>query len=60
MMKQAKRIYKRQLENFKLKYMNRLKNIIENYKEGVTTEEELLQVKEYYFKKKYLERLQQD
>jgi molecular chaperone HscB len=31
--------------------------IIENYKDGITTEEELLQVKEYYFKKKYLLRL---
>ena len=34
-----------------------VKNIIEHYKEGVTTEEELLQVKDYYFKKKYLDRL---
>jgi molecular chaperone HscB len=33
------------------------KEIIENYKEGVTTEKELLQVKEYYYKKKYLDRL---
>lgn len=32
-------------------------NTIENYKEGATTEEELLQVKEYYFKKKYLTRI---
>lgn len=31
--------------------------IIENYQDGITTEEELLQVKEYYFKKKYLLRL---
>lgn len=34
-----------------------VKKIIENYKEGVTTEKELLQVKEYYYKKKYLERI---
>lgn len=33
------------------------KEIIENYKEAVTTEKELLQVKEYYYKKKYLDRL---
>jgi molecular chaperone HscB len=33
--------------------------IIEMYSEGVTTESELLQVKEYYFKKKYLARLKQ-
>ena len=32
-------------------------NIIENYKDGVTTNEELLQVKDYYFKKKYLARI---
>ncbi len=34
-----------------------VKNIIENYKEGITTKEELLQVKDYYFKKKYIDRL---
>ena len=34
-----------------------VKQIIENYKEGITTTEELLQVKEYYFKKKYLTRI---
>ncbi len=34
-----------------------VKAIIEGYREGVTTEKELLQVKEYYFKKKYLQRL---
>lgn len=36
-----------------------VKNIIEHYQEGVTTQEELLQVKDYYFKKKYIERLKQ-
>ena len=34
-----------------------VKSIIEYYKEGVTTTEELLQVKEYYFKRKYLNRI---
>jgi molecular chaperone HscB len=34
-----------------------VQNIIENYKEGVTAEKELLQVKHFYFKKKYLQRL---
>lgn len=34
-----------------------VKDIVEDYKEGITSKEELLQVKEYYFKKKYLERL---
>jgi len=31
--------------------------IIENYKEGITSEEELLHVKEYYYRKKYLQRI---
>ena len=31
--------------------------IIEGYSEGVTTEEDLLRVKEYYYKKKYLDRI---
>jgi molecular chaperone HscB len=34
-----------------------VKEIVEHYQEGVTTKEELLQVKEYYFKKKYLNRI---
>ena len=34
-----------------------VKEIVQNYKEGSTTEEELLQVKEYYYKKKYLDRI---
>lgn len=34
-----------------------VKNIIENYKEGSTTTHDLLKVKEYYYKKKYLLRI---
>ncbi|NOT52303.1 MAG: Fe-S protein assembly co-chaperone HscB [Chitinophagaceae bacterium] len=34
-----------------------VKETVENYKDGITTEKELLQVKEYYYKKKYLDRL---
>ena len=34
-----------------------VKEIVEHYQEGVTSEKELLQVKEYYYKKKYLERI---
>ena len=37
-----------------------VKEIVENYKEGLTTEEELLQVKEYYYKKKYLDRIRKE
>ncbi len=36
-----------------------VKEIIENYQDGVTAKKELLQVKEYYFKKKYLNRIKQ-
>jgi molecular chaperone HscB len=36
-----------------------VEKIITNYQEGVTTEKELLQVKEYYYKKKYLDRIHQ-
>jgi molecular chaperone HscB len=34
-----------------------VKEIVEHYKDGTTTEKELLQVKEYYYKKKYLDRI---
>jgi len=34
-----------------------VKKTVDNYQEGITTEKELLQVKEYYFKKKYLNRI---
>ncbi len=31
--------------------------VVEHYQEGITTPQELLQVKEYYFRKKYLHRI---
>ncbi|MDI9359009.1 MAG: DnaJ domain-containing protein [Phycisphaerales bacterium] len=34
-----------------------VKEIMENFKENSTTKEELLQIKVYYFKKKYVQRL---
>ncbi|HMK27014.1 MAG TPA: Fe-S protein assembly co-chaperone HscB [Chitinophagaceae bacterium] len=34
-----------------------VKEIVEHYQEGVTSEKELLQVKGYYYKKKYLDRI---
>lgn len=34
-----------------------VETIITNYQEGINTEKELLQVKEYYFKKKYIDRM---
>jgi molecular chaperone HscB len=36
-----------------------VKEMVENYQEGITSEKELLQVKEYYYKKKYLDRIRQ-
>ena len=52
------------IKNEKLKIINledeiynSVRSIIENYKDGITTEKELLQVKDYYFKKKYLIRI---
>ena len=36
-----------------------VKEIVEGYQEGVTSEKELLQVKAYYYKKKYLDRIRQ-
>ena len=36
-----------------------VKSIIENYKEDISSEKELLQVKDYYYKKKYLKRILQ-
>ena len=48
-----------QLINLEKELYEPVQKIIENYREGVTTEEELLQVKDYYFKKKYLKRLSQ-
>jgi molecular chaperone HscB len=36
-----------------------VKEIVEHYKDGITTQKELLQVKEYYYKKKYIDRIRQ-
>jgi len=36
-----------------------VKEIVEHYQEGATSEKELLQVKGYYYKKKYLDRIRQ-
>lgn len=36
-----------------------VKEIVEHYQEGISSEKELLQVKEYYYKKKYLARIRQ-
>ena len=47
------------IDNLQSEIYEPVKKIIEHYQDGVTTEEELLQVKEYYYKKKYLHRIRQ-
>lgn len=44
----------KQLEN---EIYEPVKKVVEGYREGITSEEELLQVKAYYYKKKYLDRI---
>ena len=34
-----------------------IKPVLDHYQEAITSEKELLQVKDYYFKKKYLQRI---
>ncbi len=48
---------KPKIENLQSEIYEPVKKIVEDYKEGTTTEEELLQVKAYYYKKKYLDRI---
>jgi molecular chaperone HscB len=45
--------------NFQDSIYEPVKPIVENYKDGITTTDELLMIKEYYYKKKYLLRLEQ-
>jgi molecular chaperone HscB len=37
-----------------------VKEIVEGYQEGITSEKELLLVKEYYYKKKYIDRIMKE
>jgi len=45
------------IHEFQNKIYEPVETIVANYQEGVTTEKELLQVKEYYYRKKYLDRI---
>lgn len=45
------------LEKLQSEIYEPVQEIVENYQEGITTQKELLQVKEYYYKKKYLDRI---
>ena len=46
-----------QIDSFEKEIYTGVKNIIENYNDTTITTEDLLKVKEYYFKKKYLQRI---
>lgn len=48
------------IDNLQSEIYTPVKNVIETYQDGVTTEKELLQVKEYYYKKKYLTRIRKE
>jgi len=48
---------KQKLQEVEKRIYDPVEKIIEDYREGVTSEKELLQVKDYFYKKKYLERL---
>ena len=48
---------KQQIANLQTEIYEPVKNIVENYQEGVTSQKELLQIKKYYFQKKYLDRM---
>ncbi len=52
-----KKAIEKQLIDLENEIYEPVKSIIAYYKEGITTKEELLHVKDYYFKKKYLHRL---
>lgn len=47
------------IDNLQSEIYESVKKTVEYYQDGVTSEKELLQVKEYYYKKKYLHRIQQ-
>ena len=47
------------IDNLQSEIYAPVKETVEHYKDGITTGKELLQVKEYYYKKKYLHRIQQ-
>jgi molecular chaperone HscB len=47
----------KKIEAVEAELYGEVKAIIDTYKDGVTTNEELLRVKEYYYKKKYLQRI---
>ncbi len=51
---------KLKIEDLQSEIYEPVKEIVESYQEGVSTEKELLQVKEYYYKKKYIDRIRRE
>lgn len=51
---------KAEIEKLQSAIYHPVKEIVENYQEGTTSEKELLLVKEYYYKKKYLDRINRE
>ena len=49
-----------EIETLQSAIYNAVKEIVENYQEGITSDKKLLQVKEYYYKKKYLDRINRE
>ena len=47
------------IDNLQQEIYEPVQQIVEFYKEGITSKEELLQVKEYYSMKKYIDRIRQ-
>jgi len=45
------------IHNFQKQIYEPVETVITHYQDGITTEKELLQVKEYYYRKKYLDKL---
>jgi molecular chaperone HscB len=48
---------KQEADDLLIKIYSDVAKIVEHYQEGITTEKELLQVKDYYYRKKYLQRI---
>jgi molecular chaperone HscB len=53
----SKNAIRKQIETLQNTIYEPVKTIITNYQEGISSEKELLQVKEYYYQKKYLDRI---
>jgi molecular chaperone HscB len=54
---ETKKGIRTQIESLQNAIYEPVETIITNYQEGISSEKELLQVKEYYYQKKYLDRI---